>query len=118
MILPYPAFILCEEANSLFADAAAIPDSYYFLWMEVGRAYFEPLIGYDIYSDIAGYEKDVLLIHGDRDSIVPFSYSEQAIEAYPSAELEVIPGAGHGFYGEEAQLALGYIFDYLENHLV
>lgn len=118
MILLYPAFVLADRANELFQSVDEIPDTYYFMWMEVGRAYFEPLIGYDIYSDIAGYEKDVLLIHGDRDSIVPLSYSEQAIEAYPSAELEVIPGAGHGFYGEEAQLALGYIFDYLENHLV
>ncbi|HJB17306.1 MAG TPA: alpha/beta fold hydrolase [Candidatus Blautia excrementipullorum] len=118
MILLYPAFVLADRANELFQSVDEISDTYYFMWMEVGRAYFEPLIGYDIYSDIAGYEKDVLLIHGDRDSIVPFSYSEQAIEAYPSAELEVIPGAGHGFYGEEAQLALGYIFDYLENHLV
>lgn len=54
----------------------------YFLWMEVGRAYFEPLIGYDIYGEISRYEKDVLLLHGDQDSIVPLSSSEQALKVY------------------------------------
>ena len=32
----------------------------------------------------------MLLIHGDADSIVPLSYSERALEVYPSAELKVI----------------------------
>lgn len=29
-------------------------DTYYFMWMDVGCAYFEPLIDYDIYADAAG----------------------------------------------------------------
>lgn len=80
----------------------------------MGRAYFEPLLGYDIYGAIASYEKDVLLIHGDSDSIVPLSYSEQAVEVYPSAKLHVIPGAGHDFYGEEARQATDWILEYLQ----
>lgn len=78
------------HANELFQSADEMPDTYYFMWMDVGRAYFEPLIGYDIYVAAAGYEKDVLLLPGDEDSIVPLSYSEQALEVYPSAELKVI----------------------------
>ena len=53
MILLYPAFILADRANELFSSVEEIPDTYYFMWMDVGRAYFEPLIGYDIYEDIA-----------------------------------------------------------------
>ena len=87
------------------------------MWMEVGRAYFEPLLNYDIYGDIAAYDRDVLLIHGDADSIVPLSYSQRAVEAYPSAELKVIPGAGHGFSGEDARQAVDWIYAYLQAHL-
>lgn len=53
-----------------------------------------------------------MLIHGDEDAIVPLSYSQRAVDVYPSARLEVIEGAGHGFYGEDAQLAIAYITEY------
>ena len=118
MVLLYPAFVLVDRANELFQSRDEIPDTYYFMWMDVGKAYFEPLLDYDIYSEIAAYDKDVLLIHGDADHIVPLSYSEQALDAYPSAQLEVIPGGGHGFYGEDAQQTINYILEYLETHRV
>lgn len=102
LILLYPAFVLVDNANERDSSPEEIPESTFFLWMEVGRAYFVPLIGYDIYEDIAGYEKEVLLLHGDADDIVPLSYSERALEVYPEARLQVLPGAGHGFYGEDA----------------
>lgn len=85
--------------------------------MTVGRAYFENLFGYDVYADIQDYEKDVLIVHGDRDSLVPLSYSERAVDVYPSARLAVIPGAGHGFYGESFDLAMEYILEYLSSRL-
>ena len=118
MVLLYPAFVLADNANELFQSADEIPDTYYFLWMNVGRAYFEPLLGYDIYAEIAAYDSDVLLIHGDADSIVPLSCSERALEAYPSAELKVISGAGHGFSGDNARQAVDWILEYLEDHRV
>ena len=79
MVLLYPAFILSERANEMYKNVEDIPDTSFFLWMDVGRAYFEPLIGYDIYEEISAYEDDVLLIHGDADNIVPLSYSERAL---------------------------------------
>lgn len=117
MVLLYPAFIMVDTANELFHSADEIPDSYQLMWMTVGRAYFEPLIGFDIYEYISVYDKDVLIIHGDADSIVPLSYSERALEVYPSARLEVISGAGHGFYGENEELAVDYITEYCNSHL-
>lgn len=118
MVLLYPAFLLAERANELFQSVEEIPDTYFFLWMEVGRVYFEPLIGYDIYEEIAAYDRDVLMIHGDADSIVPLTYSERALEVYPSSELKVISGGGHGFYGEDARQAIEYMLEYLEAHRV
>lgn len=117
MILLYPAFVLVDTAIGLFPTPDEIPETYHFMWMEVGRAYFEPLLGYDIYADIAAYGRDVLLIHGDADSIVPLSYSERALDAYPSARLEVIEGAGHGFYGENQETAIRYITDYCNSYV-
>ncbi|HIS69060.1 MAG TPA: alpha/beta fold hydrolase [Candidatus Gallacutalibacter stercoravium] len=118
MVLLYPAFVMVDNANELFQSAEEIPDTYFFMWMNVGRAYFEPLLGYDIYAEIAGYNRDVLLIHGDADNIVPLSYSQRALEVYPSAQLKVISGGGHGFSGYNAQLTIDYMLEYLAAHRV
>ncbi len=117
LILLYPAFIMAERANELFQSEEEIPDTYYFMWMEVGHEYFASLLGYDIYADIVGYDRDVLLLHGDADTIVPLSASERALEAFPFALLEVLPGAGHGFSGEDESTAIRLITDYLQSHV-
>ena len=96
-----------------FQRAENIPDTYFQLWMTVGRAYAEPLMDYDIYNAAAAYPNDVLLLHGDADTIVPLSYSQKALDYYTSARLEVLSGAGHGFYGQDAERAVAWILEYL-----
>ena len=54
---------------------------------------------FDLYDLIPNYTGPVLLLHGDKDPIVPLSYSERAAETFPNAELIVFPGQGHGFMG-------------------
>lgn len=117
-ILLYPAFCLVDMTKERFDSVEDIPDTYFSLWMTVGRTYAKNLLNYDIYEEISGYKKDVLILHGDADSIVPLSYSEKALEVYSSAQLEVLPGAGHGFYGEDAQKAIRLMWNYLESHRV
>lgn len=38
-------------------------------------------------------------------------------EVYHSARLEVLPGAGHGFYGNDAGQAITWMLEYLEAHI-
>ena len=116
-VLLYPAFVLVDVAMERYSSLDEVPESGFHLFMTVGKAYFEKLLGYDVYGHIQNYTKDVLLIHGDRDGIVPLSYSERALEVYPSAELEVIPGAGHGFHGDAAQQAIDRMSEYFLQHL-
>lgn len=114
MVLIYPAFVMVEDAKRLFGSADKIPQSYSLMGMNVGRNYFESLLDYDVYQDIVGYDKDVLLIHGDADTIAPLTYSEQALHVYAAAELKVMPGAGHGFSKIDAQQAMNWILEYLQ----
>lgn len=37
----------------------------------------------------------------------------EAVQAYHSAELKTIDGAGHGFYGSQQTQAIGWILDFL-----
>ena len=62
---------------------------------------------------MANFEKPVLILHGDRDTMVDISYSERAAESYPDAEFHVLRGAGHGFYGSNFNTAMEYIWEYL-----
>ena len=71
--------------------------------------------GYDVYEDIGDYTKDVLILHGDADTIVPLSSSKRAQDIYDHAELLVLPGSGHDFYGEAQQEAIDAILGYLRD---
>lgn len=115
-ILLYPAFVMVDDIKGRFESAEDIPDSFHHMWMTVGRVFAEDLLDYDIYEAISAYKKDVLLIHGDADGIVPLSYSEKAADVYDSARLEVLPGAGHGFSGDDFTQATEWTLAYLEEH--
>lgn len=118
IMLLYPAFCIPENARAQFGALENVPEQVsFFSWLTVGRRYVEDVWDYDVYADIAGYERDVLILHGDRDGIVDLAYSQTAVEKYPSAELKVIEGAGHGFSGRDFDLAVEYILDYLGSQL-
>jgi acetyl esterase/lipase len=62
-----------------------------------------------------------LLIHGDQDGVVNIRHSLQMRDALEGAgvthELIVIPGAGHGFRGEDATRAEVALVAWFETHL-
>lgn len=56
----------------------------------------------DIVKQAAGYEKEVLLIHGERDEKVPVYAIGPYLDLYGShATLEIIPGSNHQFSSME-----------------
>ncbi len=67
--------------------------------MSVNR-YGEDAVSFDIYDVIGNYKGDVLILHGDRDGIVPLRYSERAVDVYENAELVVMASQNHGFIGK------------------
>ena len=71
----------------------------------------------DIYDVIGDYDKDVLIVHGEDDPVVPLSYSERAIKTYRSAELKTIPKAEHGFRGADIDTAADYALEFVKKHI-
>ncbi|MFO0975600.1 MAG: alpha/beta hydrolase [Planctomycetaceae bacterium] len=78
----------------------------------------------DDVSPLLAVTKDdapTLLIHGDKDELVPISHSERFLEAMKKAdatcELMVMPGAAHGFPGEQGQKAEAALLDWFDKHL-
>jgi len=63
-----------------------------------------------------------LMIHGDKDFLVPLWQSEKMHEALKAKDVEsrliVIKGASHGFGGKEAQRAGKAWVEWFEEHLL
>lgn len=114
LILFYPAFVLVDEAKKKYTRTDEIPEQTFYLWMDVGKTYFKDLLDYDVYAQIRKYKRNVLIVHGDADDIVPISYSRKAVKTYASAALKVIKRAGHGFDGKDEDRAIRYMLSYLE----
>lgn len=62
-----------------------------------------------------------LLIHGDADELVPLSHSERMYSALQRhgvpSKFIVLPGAPHGFRGEDATNAMTALIAWFEEHL-
>ena len=118
IILFYPALSIPEDARkgsmmSARFDPENIPETMRCGPMKLGRGYAASVLELDPFSVISAYHGDVLLEHGNADTLVDISYSRRAYDAYRAAaetalqagEITVIPqiafhevdGAGHIF---------------------
>ena len=74
------------------------PPEYIRCWgmYKLGREYLVSTQLLDIYGTASAYKGPVLLLHGDRDGIVPMWCSEKYLETYGShATLTVVEGENH-----------------------
>ena len=97
MILFYPAFNIPEMVKmfSGFGDWGDFGD--FGGMMSMSEAYINSIKDFDVWSHIGKFSKPVSIIHGTADMIVPIANSEKAVGLYPSATLNKIEGANHGF---------------------
>jgi hypothetical protein len=64
----------------------------------VGKAFVKDVQSLDIFKIASSYDKQVLILHGDKDEAVPLKTSYRYLEAYGGrAKLHVIEGADHTF---------------------
>ena len=115
-VLVCPAFSLPDMAHSAYPDGM-IPETAELFGVPVGRRYYHDLFTLDVYEEIAAFHGDVLLLHGTEDATVPISYSERALEAYDSAELVRIEGAGHHFTEPERETLHSAMLGFLQDCL-
>ena len=126
MLLVYPAFCIPDNARELYATADDIPEGEAEMPVgTVGSEYVKTVYALDVYDTISAYEGDVMIIHGINDSLVPYSYSEKAIEeAYTGEGSVLVPIYGkrssHGFemnFEEGRDYAETVGLEFLDAHL-
>lgn len=119
LVLLYPAFVIQDEIHAQFRFLNDVPETFNFLgWIQVGKNYASDVWDYDFYGVMEKFGKPVLILHGNRDYMVDVSYSEKAADSFPDAELHILNGAGHGFYGKSFDEAITYIFAYLNEQII
>lgn len=116
MILYYPALNVPDDWRRNYASEEDIPESVDFWGLKLGKGFFMAIREFYTFDNIGEFDKDVLIIHGDKDAIVPLSYSERAKEHYNSAELVVLPGEGHGFTPAGGKKAMELVLDFMKKH--
>ena len=71
---------------------------------------------------VSSDDPPTLLIHGDKDELVPVAASKRIHAAFRESNVEteliIIEGAAHGFRGEHAREAGRAMADWFEKHLV
>ena len=120
MILMYPALSAKVDSGAeQYQSEDEIPEdvSLFGGWIHVGKNYITDLWTVDFDQMLSSYQGHMLLLHGDKDSTVPISYSEEAKEIIPDCEFYVIKDGGHEFFGQPFEDAMGYILAYLEGQL-
>lgn len=116
LVLEFPAFVIQDDAKMRANPDGTFPETSAALGTTIGRIYNEDATSFDIYEELAKFKGDVLILHGDKDALVPLRYSERAAKVFPSAELVVIPGQGHGFFGEGGRTAFEKEMEFFNKH--
>lgn len=114
VILYFPALNIPDDWRRNYPSVDAIPDVVDFWGLKLGKNFFVSMREFDTFKNIGNFQKNVLIIHGDKDNIVPLSCSEKAITIYPNAELLVLPGEGHGFSPAGVQTAMGKALEFMQ----
>ena len=115
-ILFYPAFSIQDTVKGIYKSLNQVPATYNFLWqITLGKKYAEDIRNYDVYDKIKNDEKKILIVHWDRDLIVPFTAVQKADEIYKNSELHIMTWAEHWFSGKYFMDAVEYATKYLKD---
>ena len=110
LILQYPALMIPDAARKgemlwMNFDPDNVPEEMRSGPMRIGRQYATDVMDIDTLPTITRYTGKVLILHGDRDTLVNISGSQAAAEAYKAAgadvHFQIIPGGKHIFLNSE-----------------
>lgn len=114
MVLLYPALCIADDWIKRFLQVEDIPPEGYTVWgVLLGAPFFRTLHGFDVFAHIGGFNKKVLIMHGEKDEVVPLEYSQRADGLYADSRLIVFPNEGHGFSQEGKEEATKLLVEYI-----
>lgn len=115
LILLNPAFNIFDMIHERFENRESIPEEFDIFngWFHVSRQYAEDIWDTDPYQELSEYNGKVLLLHGEKDSVVDISYSVRAEQVLSNCEYHEIPDSDHEFYNESFEYVMDLVLNYL-----
>lgn len=104
MILFYPAFNIPMDAHKgqmmdKKFDMNNPPECLrVILIIKLYKCYIESAKNLDIYGIFKKIDRNILIVHGDKDSFVNIDYSKKAHNVSNNSDLLIIKGGSHGFF--------------------
>ncbi|MFH1398755.1 MAG: alpha/beta fold hydrolase [Candidatus Woesearchaeota archaeon] len=81
-------------------------------------SFFEDAVKHKAYSSVTGLQTPALIIHGDRDTVVPLRQSISTASLMNNCVLKIIKGLDHNYTDpKHFERMLTSIVDFLEQHL-
>jgi len=114
MALYFPAFNIPDDWRRNYASADSIPETVDFWGLKLGRNFFVSMREFYTFDNIGAFDKNILIIHGDKDNIVPMSAVTTAKNHYKNAELVILEGEGHGFSPQGGKTAMELVLDFMK----
>ena len=112
----YPAFNIPSDWRKNYSTEESIPETVDFWGLQLGGNFFRSMREFYTFENIGDFDKDILIVHGDKDEIVPMSYMNKAKKEYASVELVVLEGEGHGFSPKAAKTAMELVLNFMKEH--
>lgn len=118
VVLMAPAATLKDDAikgecQGTSYDPARIPDEIIVNGNTIGGFYFRIAQMLPIYEVASRYTGEVLMLHGDCDTIVDKIASERYYNAYQNSQLHIVKGGDHGFGPQMQQEAIQAAADFI-----
>ena len=94
------------------------PGEYVELWggLKLGGKYIRTAFSLPIYETAAKYQGPALIVHGNADRVVPYTYGECFHQIWPKSELVIQEYFDHGF-SQNIYRSTSIVSDYLLNQL-
>lgn len=106
LIMYYPALCIPDDARrgqmiDAKFDPNNVPEQFKCTFLTLGKRYALDVMKMDTNTEICGFKKPVLIVHGIEDALVNISYAQSAAKGYSNCKLVEIHG-DHGFNSEES----------------
>ena len=123
VVLMAPAAVLRDDAIRGSVMGTTFdpfdPGEYVEMWggaLKLGGNYIRAAFSLPIYETAAKYQGPALIIHGNGDRVVPYTYGERFHQIWPKSELVIQEYFDHG-YSQDIYRTTDIVSEYLINQL-
>ena len=114
MVLYFPALNIPDDWRAKYPSIDRVPNVIPFWGLKLGKNFVTSIHDFYTFDHIGKFSKNVLILYGKKDNIVPYSVIEKAKNTYSKCELILYPNEGHGFSPATGVKARGEVLKFIQ----